>query len=150
MRSISPDSYSFGDTFFPWGGLIEPKLLQRVPWILFISVPSAIPIKVPLRYVSYLTEEVNALSLFADLSISKAVIPVTASQPETDVAVSSNKTSVLAFQAKQCVRAITSSIEVNVGQDDANVATVSPRNSILAKNKGVRVSVQSNKSVLVE
>jgi len=46
MRLFVPDSYSFdGDNTFPWMGLIDPKLIQRVPWLLPLLVrPTKVPV----------------------------------------------------------------------------------------------------------
>jgi hypothetical protein len=37
MSLFIPDSYYYGEKEFPWGGLIEPKLYQRVSWLLVVS-----------------------------------------------------------------------------------------------------------------
>jgi hypothetical protein len=37
MSLFIPDSYYYGEKEFPWGGLIEPKLYQRISWLLVVS-----------------------------------------------------------------------------------------------------------------
>lgn len=44
MRLLVPESFSYGDQPFPWDGLVDPKLFQRVTWLL---VPFR-PVRVPL------------------------------------------------------------------------------------------------------
>ena len=45
MRLLVPDSFSYGDgSGWPWGGLIEPKLFQKVPWLLVVQLRLSIDI----------------------------------------------------------------------------------------------------------
>jgi hypothetical protein len=37
MSLFTPDSFHYGESQFPWGGLLEPKLYQRFKWLLVIS-----------------------------------------------------------------------------------------------------------------
>ena len=46
MRILVPYSFAFGDRSFPWGGLIDPKFDQKIPWLLGIRFLP--PVDIPL------------------------------------------------------------------------------------------------------
>jgi hypothetical protein len=146
MSLFIPDSFYYGDTFFPWEGRIEPKFLQRKKWLLLLpSIIGKIPVismevinsiasciaattvGVLGSQVSYGVEVfggvLNSVGVLLcrtpqDLAVSQLSFVVCAVNPTNSIQTSQNAYDLVLDQT--CVG-------LNINQSGVNVLTVHPR-----------------------